>query len=76
MRLKLIIFILLIILFTIFVVQNTEPVSMRVFIWHINELPKIVLLTITLLVGIILGIFISAFINKKKKDDKTDQKKS
>ena len=68
MRLKLIIFMLLIVLFTIFVVQNTEPVNMQVFFWRIEDLPKIVLLTVTLVFGIILGIFISTFINKKKKD--------
>jgi uncharacterized integral membrane protein len=68
MRLKLIIFMLLIVLFTIFVVQNTEPVNMQVFFWRIEDLPKIVLLTITLVFGIILGIFISTFINKKKKE--------
>lgn len=66
MRFKLIIFMLLIILFTIFVVQNTEPVSMHVFFWRIEELPKITLLIVTLVVGIIMGVIISTFINRKR----------
>jgi len=74
MRFKLIIFMLLIVLFTIFVVQNTEAINMQIFFWRIEELPKIVLLTITLVFGIILGIFISTFINRKKKDEEVNKK--
>lgn len=67
MQAKIIILMLLIILFTIFVVQNTEPVSMQLFFWHIAELPKIILLTVTLVIGIVLGFIISAVMNKQKK---------
>jgi uncharacterized integral membrane protein len=67
MRFKIIVLLLLIVLFTIFVVQNTEPVSMQLFFWHIAELPKIILLTVTLVVGIVLGFILSAVMNKKKK---------
>ena len=73
MRLKLIIFTLLIILFTIFVVQNTEPVNMQVFFWRIEELPKIILLIVTLAVGIILGVFISTFVNRKRKNEEKSE---
>lgn len=72
MRAKIIIVMLLIILFTIFVVQNTEPVSMQVFFWHISELPKIILLTVTLVVGAVLGIIMSAVFNKQKKHKEED----
>jgi uncharacterized integral membrane protein len=58
---------LLIVLFTIFVVQNTEPIVMQVFFWKIVDLPKIVLLVVTLVVGIILGILITSLFNRKKK---------
>ncbi|MDO8550790.1 MAG: lipopolysaccharide assembly protein LapA domain-containing protein [Ignavibacteria bacterium] len=68
MRVKLIFLMILIILFTIFVVQNTEPVDMTVFFWRIEQLPKIILLTVILVIGIISGILISAFINRKKKE--------
>jgi uncharacterized integral membrane protein len=61
---------LLIVFFTIFVVQNTEPVAMQVFFWRFEELPKIILLVVTLVVGIILGILISTFFSRKKKDEK------
>ena len=66
MRFKLVLLMLLIILFTIFVVQNTEAVSLKVFFWHIAELPKIILLVVTLVIGIVLGFIISAMFNKKK----------
>jgi uncharacterized integral membrane protein len=70
MRFKLIIFMLLILFFTIFVVQNTEPVTMQVFFWRFDELPKIIVLIVTLVFGIILGILISTFISRKKRDTK------
>lgn len=74
MRIKLIIFLVLIILFTIFVVQNTEPVVMQVFFWRIENLPKIVLLTVTLVFGILLGVLISALTNRKKlEEDKKEE---
>jgi uncharacterized integral membrane protein len=74
MSFKVIILMLLIVLFTIFVVQNTEPVSMQAFFWRIEELPKIILLIVTLVLGIIMGIFISTFINRKKKVKDVDKK--
>jgi len=55
-----------IVMFTIFVVQNTEPISMQVYFWQIETLPKIILLIVTLVLGIIMGIFISSFTNRKK----------
>ncbi len=67
MRFKLIILMLLIVLFTIFVVQNTEPVNMQLFFWHIAELPKIILLTVTLVIGVLLGFIITSVLNKQKK---------
>ena len=69
MRAKVIILMVLIILFTIFVVQNTEPVSLQVFFWHIAELPKIILLTVTLALGVIFGFIISAVLNRRKKNE-------
>ncbi len=68
MRFKLIVLMILIILFTIFVVQNTEPVNLQIFFWHVAELPKIILLVVTLVFGIMLGIFITTFFNRKKKN--------
>ncbi len=74
MRAKLIILMILIILFTIFVVQNTEPVSLQVFFWHVAELPKIILLTVTLVIGVILGFIISTVLNKHKNNEKNNLK--
>ncbi len=74
MKAKIIILMILIILFTIFVVQNTEPLSLQVFFWHIAELPKIILLTGTLMIGVILGFIISAVLNKRKNNVKNNSK--
>jgi len=65
---------LLIILFTIFVVQNTEPVQMKIFFWQISELPKIILLTVTLVIGVLAGIIIAAIMNKQKKRNEKELK--
>lgn len=73
MNFKVIIFMVLVVLFTIFIVQNTEGVRMHVFFWQFDDIPKIVLLTITLAVGVILGILISTFINRKKTEDEFEK---
>ena len=67
MRAKIILLLILLILFTIFVTQNTEPTIMNVFFWTI-EMPKIVLLIITLVIGVVLGLIaVTVFSSNKKK---------
>ncbi len=66
MRFKLILLLVLIVLFTIFVSQNTEQTIMTLFFWTI-DLPKIVLLIITLAVGVILGLIVATMFGKNKK---------
>ena len=67
MRAKIILLLILLILFTIFVTQNTEPTIMNVFFWTI-KMPMIVLLIITLAVGVILGLIaVTVFSSRKKK---------
>jgi uncharacterized integral membrane protein len=67
MRAKIISLLVLLILFTIFVAQNTEQTIMNVFFWTI-EMPKIVLLIITLVIGVILGLIaVTVFSRSDKK---------
>lgn len=71
MKLKIIIVMLLVILFTVFVSQNTELISITIFLWNVR-IPIIVLISITLLVGIILGFFVEAIFDlKKNKENKS-----
>jgi uncharacterized integral membrane protein len=72
MRAKIIILLILLILFTIFVTQNTEQTIMNVFFWTV-EMPKIVLLIITLVIGVVLGLIaVTAFSNSNKKKIKME----
>ncbi len=71
MKLKIIIVMLLVILFTVFVSQNTELISITIFLWKV-QIPTIVLISITLLLGIILGFFVEAIFDlKKNKENKS-----
>ncbi len=70
MKVKIIILMVLILLFTIFVMQNTQPVEVNAFFWH-KPLPLIVLMIILVMVGIIIGFIVTGLANKsaKKKDN-------
>lgn len=64
MKAKLVILMILLILFTIFVTENTEEVGVMLFFWPIM-LSKIVLLIITLVVGFVLGLITAALSERK-----------
>ncbi len=70
MKVKIIILMVLILLFTIFVMQNTQPVEVNAFFWH-KPLPLIVLMIILVMVGIIIGFIVTGLANKsaKKKEN-------
>ena len=73
MRAKIILLLILLVLFTIFVTQNTEQTIINVFFWTV-ELPKIVLLIITLVVGVVLGLIaVTVFNSDKKKAEKNTE---
>jgi uncharacterized integral membrane protein len=57
MKLKIIIFMVLVVLFTIFVTQNTMVIPVNIFFWHV-EMSVIVLITLTGLIGMILGFIL------------------
>ncbi len=74
MKAKVIIFLILIVLFTIFVSQNTEVIPIDAFFWRF-EMSKIVIISLTGLFGIILGFILASFFNKSKKLNKVDKGK-
>jgi uncharacterized integral membrane protein len=76
MKAKIIFLMILLVLFTIFVTQNTESTEVIVFFWPL-VLPKIVLLIITLVIGGIAGLMAAALINKKEieKEKELEQKR-
>ncbi len=74
MKAKVIILMLIIILFTIFVSQNTALVHIQFLMWS-PEIPTIVLISITFLVGLIIGfILVSMFSTPKKKEQLENNK--
>ncbi|GAB4289561.1 MAG: hypothetical protein Kow0098_07620 [Ignavibacteriaceae bacterium] len=66
MNLKIITLLILILLFTIFVSQNTESVPISFLAWQ-WELPKIILITVTGLLGVVIGLITSNLLAKKEK---------
>lgn len=69
MKAKVIILMILIVLFTFFVSQNTEVVEINAFFWKF-QMSKIVLISLTGLVGLIFGFILAGIINKQKKVEK------
>jgi uncharacterized integral membrane protein len=69
MKAKVIVFMILIVLFTFFVSQNTEIVEINAFFWKF-QMSKIVLISLTGLVGLILGFILASIFNKQKKTEK------
>ena len=71
MKTKIILFMIIIVLFTIFVTQNTEKVDIHVFFWTYN-ISKIILIVMTGFIGVLLGLIIGSIFtsSKKNKDNK------
>ena len=58
MKPKLIIGIVAIILFVIFLIQNTQVVTLRLYFWKLS-MSQIILISITMLIGIAVGYVIA-----------------
>jgi uncharacterized integral membrane protein len=70
MKTKIILSMIIIALFTYFVTQNTENVTINVFFWKYN-FSAIILIVITGFVGVLLGLILgSIFTPSKKTKDK------
>ncbi|MGA2141924.1 MAG: LapA family protein [Brevinematales bacterium] len=63
--------IVLLILLVIIVIQNTTPVDVHFFFLHLQSLPVITVMLVSLLIGYILGLITySLLFRGKKADDK------
>jgi uncharacterized integral membrane protein len=72
MRAKVITLMVIIVLFTIFVTQNTEVITVKAFFWQF-EMSLIVIITLTCLVGALVGfILLKVFTASEKRKDKND----
>jgi uncharacterized integral membrane protein len=63
---KVIILLILLVVLIVVVVQNTAPVQAR-FFWLTAEIPAVVLLFLTAVVGFILGLIVALLIKNGKK---------
>jgi uncharacterized integral membrane protein len=72
MRAKIVILMIIIILFTIFVTQNTLVIPVDIFFWRV-EMSVIVLISLCTLVGIMIGFFVIKIFDRPKEDEKTEQ---
>jgi uncharacterized integral membrane protein len=55
-----------VLLFTILVVQNTDVVTVQLFVWEVT-MSQIILLVLTLLTGFVLGYFTARGFRLKRK---------
>lgn len=63
MKAKIIILMILVVLFTIFVSQNTEVVTVKAYFWQF-QMSIIVLISLTGLLGVIAGFIITKIFDK------------
>lgn len=77
MRVKVIIISIILFLFLIIILQNTQPVLLTILAWNIT-LPFIVMLFATLIIGLVSGMVLSslAFRKKRKSIIKVETRKS
>ncbi|HLG94654.1 MAG TPA: LapA family protein [candidate division Zixibacteria bacterium] len=62
---KLIFIAVLLFLFVVAVLQNTQPVSLKFLFWSVS-MPRAILILIAALVGLIFGIFLSVRAKKNR----------
>jgi uncharacterized integral membrane protein len=68
MKTKIILFMIIIVLFTFFVSQNTQIVAINVFFWQYN-ISEIILIVMTGFIGILLGLILDSIIRSSKKGE-------
>ncbi len=69
MKVKVIIISVILILFLLIILQNTQPVTFTLFIWDIT-LPLILMLSTLFIAGLILGMLWNSFSQRKKNSAK------
>ena len=67
MKTKIILFMIIVVLFTYFVTQNTENVDIYVFFWKYN-ISKIILIVMIGFVGVLLGLILDSIFRSRQKD--------
>ena len=67
MKTKIILFMIIMVLFTIFVTQNADNVDIYVFFWKYN-VSKIILIVMTGFIGVLLGLILDSIFRSSKKD--------
>lgn len=65
MKPKLFILLVVIILFLIFLIQNTQVVTLHLYFWKIS-MSQIILIPLVLILGFIVGYIVARFTRKKK----------
>ncbi len=69
---KLIVSLVVVILFLIFLFQNTQVVTLRLYFWSIS-MPQIILIPLTLIVGFIGGYIVAKITEKKAAEIKAEK---
>jgi uncharacterized integral membrane protein len=67
MKTKIILFMIIIVLFTIFVTQNNQIVTIYLFFWQC-DVSKIILIVMTGFIGVLLGLILDSIFRFSKKD--------
>jgi len=67
MKTKIILFMIIIVLFTFFVTQNTENAVIHVFFWTYN-ISKIILIVLTGFIGVLLGLILDSIFRPRQKN--------
>ncbi len=70
MKYKILFLMFLIVLFTVFVSQNTSIIPINILFWKV-ELSTIVVISISFLIGMILGFVIISLFSAPKKEETT-----
>jgi uncharacterized integral membrane protein len=65
MKTKLLILLAVIVLFLIFLIQNTQVVTLHLYFWKIS-MSQIILLPLTLIIGFLLGYVVATFMKKDR----------
>jgi uncharacterized integral membrane protein len=73
MKIRIFIILMLIVLFTIFVTQNTQIITVKVFFWQFTS-PEIAIFVYTGVAGVLTGFILATIFrpSKKKKSNNED----
>ena len=72
MKTKIILFMVIVVLFTFFVTQNNQIVTINLFFWQYN-VSAIILIVMTGFIGILLGLILDSIFRSSKKTSSTDK---